>query len=176
MHIERICEKCLSYMLLTELVGWLKCPACSFMKKENKSMITAEEVLMGRAKQEDLTDELKANLEKLLEALNKFRKEYGSPMYVSSGYRPAELNKTIGGGSKSAHMSLQACDFRDTDGKLFEFIKKDPDILERCGLYLEDPRWTVGWIHLQCRKASRRIFLPYSDGRPPIDPNRKIEF
>ena len=175
MQHERICEHCLSYMLNNELRGWLKCPGCSFMKKELNSMISLDEVLMGRVKFEDLPEEIQKNGEDLLIKLNKFRKEYGNPMYVTSGYRSEEDNKRAGGGSKSAHLTLQACDFADADGKLFEFIKKDPTILERCDLYMEDAQFTKSWIHLQNRPASKRIFLPYGDGRPPTAPHRKIE-
>lgn len=137
-------------------------------------MISMQEVLMGRAKLEDLSDELKANGQELLRRLNLFRTEYGTPMIVSSGYRPANQNTQAGGAKQSAHMSLQACDFIDKDGKLFDFIKANPDILEKCDLYMEDPRWTKNWIHLQSRPTNERIFLPYSDGREPTDPNRKI--
>lgn len=138
-------------------------------------MIKMDEVLMGRAKLDELPEDIQKNGEDLLKKLNKFRTEFGNPMYVTSGYRPADINKAIGGGSKSAHMTLQACDFRDNDGKLFEFIKKDPSILERCDLYMEDPQYTPTWIHLQNRKASKRIFLPYADGRAPSAPDRKIK-
>lgn len=139
-------------------------------------MITMQEILMGRANFLDLPEDIQKNGEVLLTALNQFRKEYGKPMYVSSGYRSPFINQNTKGASKtSAHMSLQACDFKD-NGELFEFIKKDPAVLERCNLYMEDPRWTPTWIHLQIRKpaSGNRIFLPYSDNRPESAPHRKI--
>lgn len=135
-------------------------------------MIKMDEVLMGRVKLEDLPEEIQKNGEDLLIKLNKFRAEYGKPMYVTSGYRSEEDNKRAGGGSKSAHLTLQACDFADADGKLFEFIKSDPAILERCELYMEDAQWSPTWIHLQNRTASKRIFIP--SNTPPKDTSRKI--
>lgn len=173
MRLERICQRCLGYMLDNELVGWLKCQACSFMKKKGISMITMQEVLMGRVKFEDLSEELQTNGNELVKRLNLFRAEYGHPMYVSSGYRSAEINAKDGGSKTSAHLTLQACDFVDTDGKLFEFIKKDPKILERCDLYMEDAQWSPNWIHLQSRKASKRIFIPSNTSAK--DESRKIE-
>lgn len=172
--LERICSICLSYMLNDKLQGWLRCLSCGFMKKESKSMITLEEVLMNRAKFEDLPEEIKKNGEDLLVKLNKFRTEYGKPMIVVSGYRPPDINAAAGGATHSAHMTLEACDFKDEDGSIFEFIKKDPTVLDRCDLFIEDPRWTKNWIHIQNRKVSQRVFLPYSDGRPPTAPERKI--
>lgn len=162
MH-EQICHHCLSFMYHAKLEGWLKCPACSFMKKKVISMISAEEVLMGRIKVEELSDEFKANLADLLVKLNKFRAEYGIPMIVSSGYRPASMNEnTPGASKKSAHMTCQACDFKDVDGKLKEFIAKDPEILERCDLYMEHPDSTLTWVHLSNRRpgSGNRIFKP----------------
>lgn len=176
MFIERMCSKCHSYMLIDSLKGWLKCPSCGYMKKEATSMVTLDEILMSRAKFLELPEDLQKNAETLLIAVNKFRAEYGKPMIVTSGYRPANINNATEGASKrSAHMSLQACDFKD-NGELFEFIKNDPLIIERCGLYMEDPRWTATWIHLQIRPTSKRIFLPYSDGRPPTAPEREIKW
>ena len=171
MH-EKICPHCLSYMSDSELLGWMRCPACSFMIKKVKSMITMQELLMNRVKFEDLPADIQANGKDLLEKLNKFRKEYGQPMYVVSGYRRPEDNAATNGAKLSAHLSLQACDFKDSDGKLFEFIKKDPKVLDRCDLYMEDAQWTPNWIHLQNRKASTRIFIPNQS--LPKDIKRKI--
>jgi len=171
---ERICPICCSYLYEEEnLKGWVKCHSCSFMRKLKTSMITTQEILMGRAILEDLPQEAQQNAKRLVDALNAFRKEFGKPMYVSSGYRSPEDNKKAGGSSKSAHLTLEACDFKD-NGELFEFIKKDPLVLERCGLYLEDPSFTPTWIHLQIRPTKNRIFLPYSDGRKPSAEHRKI--
>lgn len=145
-----------------ELPGWLKCPACGNMLKESKSMISMAELLQGRAKFEDLPDELQKNGNDLLIKLNKFRAEYGIPMVVSSGYRRPEDNAAANGAKGSAHMSLQAGDFKDADGKIKDFIAKDPAILDRCDLYMEDPKWTSTWVHLQNRptKSGKRVFIP----------------
>lgn len=126
-------------------------------------MITRDEVLMGRDKQAPLTPELEANLTKLLEALNKFRKIYGKPMKVSSGYRPPAINeKTFGAARRSNHMICLACDFRDSDGSLDQFCLNNKKVLEECGLWLESPEYTVGWCHLQCvpPMSGKRVFIP----------------
>lgn len=160
---EQVCHICKSYMKIDQpLNGWLKCPSCGFCKKKIDSMITIEEILMGRIKFDELSIDLQINLADLLKKLNKFRQLYGKPMIVTSGYRPSNINSSIGGAKKSAHLECQACDFKDTDGKLKEFILKNIDILEQCDLYLEDPDYTKGWVHLQSRKTSsgKRIFKP----------------
>lgn len=121
-------------------------------------MITRAEILMGRDKEYPLTPELEANLIKLLEAVNKFRKLYGAPLLVSSGYRPGKYNKAAGGASNSAHLTCQAVDFKDIAGKIKEFATVK--ILEDCGLYMEWPGRTPTWCHLQIRPTKSRVFVP----------------
>lgn len=79
-------------------------------------------------------------------------------MKITSGYRPVEYNKKIGGAPNSAHLFCQAVDIADSSRKLADYITKNPGILEECDLYMEDPAATPTWIHLQSRKATVRIF------------------
>lgn len=126
-------------------------------------MISASEVLMGRDKKNPLTSELKENLEMLLAALNKFRVIYGKPMIVSSGYRPPEINVNTKGAAKhSNHMICLACDFKDEDGSLDKYCMDNLAVLEKCGLWLESPKSTPNWCHLQCvpPKSGKRVFIP----------------
>lgn len=115
---------------------------------------------MGRDVEYPLNAALESNLAKLLQRLNAFRSLYGLPMYVSSGYRPGKYNKAAGGAKTSAHLSCEACDFKDDDGKLKAFIAAHPGCLEDCDLYMEAPIATPTWVHLQTRKTTNRIFKP----------------
>ena len=123
-------------------------------------MITRDEILMGRDKEYPLNATLESNLQKLLTALNKFRTIYGKPMQVSSGYRPGKYNKAAGGATKSNHMICMACDFVDIDSSLDSFCVANQDVLKECGLYLEHPKWTNTWCHLDILPRKRRIFIP----------------
>jgi len=128
---------------------------------------------MGREKAAPLTKQMEDNLSKLIIAVSKVREAWGQPMTVTSGYRPASINAAVGGSKQSAHQSCQAVDIKDDDGFLANFLLNNLDILEQSGLYLEDPRYTgifdkqgkrqSGWIHLQTRPASRRVFIPYAE-------------
>lgn len=129
--------------------------------------ISKKEVLMGRIKEEELSDELKANLDKLVTALNVIRKEYGKPMTVSSGYRSPEKNAAIGGSKKSYHMQCLACDFKDSDGALDAWLLEHQDLLEANGLWQEDPGSTPGWSHIDAgtrdtskKRKHKRVFKP----------------
>jgi len=117
---------------------------------------------MGRDKQYPLTPELERNLQELLRRLNMFRQMYGRPMVVTSGYRPAALNKQVGGAKNSAHMTCEACDFRDEKGELRRYILQNPTVLEVCDLYCEDFVYTPTWVHLQTRRtrSGERFFKP----------------
>lgn len=129
--------------------------------------ISKSEILMGRIKEEDLSDELKANLDKLVAALNVVRSAYGKPMRVSSGYRSPAKNAAIGGSKKSHHMTCKACDFKDPDGALDAWLLENQDLLEANGLWLEDPSATPGWSHLDIgvrdttrKREHKRVFKP----------------
>jgi hypothetical protein len=125
-------------------------------------MITRDEVLMGRDKQYPLTPELEHNLQELLRRLNLFRQMYAKPMVVSSGYRPAGINKQVGGAKNSAHVTCEACDFVDSDKQIRKFILENPSVLEVCDLYCEDFQYTPTWVHLQIRptRSGNRFFKP----------------
>lgn len=126
-------------------------------------MITRDEILMGRDKQYPLDGTLQVNLEKLLKAVNKFRAVYGKPLKVTSGYRPAAVNATVkGAAKKSNHMLCLAVDFADSDGKLAEYCLKNLKLLEEFGIWLEDPAFTKGWVHMQVvpPRSGSRVFKP----------------
>jgi hypothetical protein len=165
-YLGRICPRCHVSIVRPhpenhrkELRYWWKCSGCGYCE-ERKGMVSRKEVLMGRDAENPLTKEMEANLAKLLEALNKFRSRYGKPMVVSSGYRPGKYNKSAGGAKNSAHLTCEATDFADADGKLKAYVKTNPSVLEECGLYMEDPERTKTWIHLQIRATKNRVFKP----------------
>lgn len=115
---------------------------------------------MGRDKDNPLSLAQMKNLDKLLTAVNVVREKYARPMRVTSGYRPAAINAAVGGAKKSAHMSCEACDFADPDGRLARWCISNLDILIAAGLYMESPKATPGWVHLQIRPTKNRVFTP----------------
>ena len=62
----------------------------------------------------------------VLALLDPLREIWGSPIYVNSGYRSPELNKTVGGVANSQHMKGQAADITTgntaSNRKLFALI------------------------------------------------------
>lgn len=115
---------------------------------------------MRRDAEYPLSPEQEVNLSKLLISLNKFREIYGKPMIVTSGYRPGHYNTAAGGAGKSAHLTCEAVDFRDSDKSLAKFCLDNLKLLEECGLWMEDPNFTKNWVHLDVRVRKNRVFSP----------------
>jgi hypothetical protein len=127
-------------------------------------VLTIEEYLCG------LTPTLRENAETIVEKANKFLEAAandGIPSYspvLASGWRPDRYNHLIpNSAKKSRHITCEAVDLRDPDGFLAAFAKRRIDLLEELGLYMEDPRYTPKWVHLQTRAvpSGNRIFIPY---------------
>ena len=126
------------------------------------SYFTRDEILMGRDKQHPITPEQSDNLDDLIRALNPVRHLYGAPLFLSSGYRPSMINSNVGGAKRSAHMQCQAVDIIDKDGLIANWVLNHLTLLEENGIFMEDPRYTKGWIHLDIRgpKSGKRVFIP----------------
>ncbi len=120
------------------------------------------EYLKGREVYYPLTEEMEANLIKLLKAINPIREAYGKGLIITSGYRSPADNAAARGAKKSNHLMCLAVDFKDTDGKFAEWCLAHLDLLEQHGLYMEDPAYTKGWAHLQYAKpaSGNRVFKP----------------
>lgn len=123
-------------------------------------LVTRNEILMGRDREYPLTKEMEANLAVLLVRVNKLRQIWGKPLVVTSGYRPGYYNTRAGGAPNSAHTTCEAVDFLDKGQELSSWLVQNPDILRECGLFLENPKFTRTWAHLDIRPRTNRIFNP----------------
>ena len=139
-------------------------------------MITKEDAITAAGKYPDrlthveCTEEVKNNLETLLEKINALLNELGiEKVEVTSGFRPAGVNAaTQGSAKKSLHMQGRACDILDdTKQTLGNSIKNKPELLVKYGLWMESLDHTKGkftnWVHLDCgvrKDRPIRIFIP----------------
>lgn len=149
----------------------------------NPLLITEEEYLMDRADKYPLTDEMKANMAKLIPLVNEVLTLYytatNAPrMPVSSGYRPAAINKGVANAAlHSKHMVCAAVDLRNDDGAFGKWLIKNLDVLKSRSMALEHPDSTMEladgptsdspkiiarWTHLQCvlPKSGHTVFWP----------------
>jgi hypothetical protein len=119
------------------------------------------------------TPEHLENLKTICEdVFDKIREHFGVPLFISSGYRSAALNKAIGGSSTSDHNNGRALDL-DQDGHgngvrnkdVFNYIK---DNLEFDQVIFEHRRadGDCDWVHVGYRKGANRkqVLEAYKEG------------
>lgn len=111
--------------------------------------------------------EIDYNLNVLLERMNTVRAAYGKPMVVTSGLRSESQQQQLikegkSTATKSNHLMGKACDIKDSDGRLADWIKKHIDLMIQIGLWFEDFDYTEGWVHFQIvpPKSGKRFFIP----------------
>lgn len=88
---------------------------------------------------------------------------WAKQLSISSGYRPAYINeKTKNAAKHSLHMICAACDIEDPTGELAKFCLADIPMLEHIELWVEDPAYTKGWVHVQLYppRSGKRVFIP----------------
>lgn len=156
------------------------------------SRITVEHYFMGRDKAHPPSARLRENAAVTVGLANEMLDEAaidGVPLtrmdqvtgtLVASGYRPAAVNERTANAAKSStHLTCEGVDIQDSRNQdLARWCLKNLAILERLGLYMEDPRWTYSvngdhWVHVQTRPpgSGRRVFVPSS--APPRGPELK---
>ena len=97
------------------------------------------------------------------------REAFGCPIYVSSGYRSAELNTATGGPSRSQHVEGRALDLDAdvyggcTNSQVFNWIKENVDFDQLIWEFGDDDN--PDWVHVsyvydginrkRCLKACR---------------------
>ena len=125
--------------------------------------ITLAEYLMGRDQLYPITDAMKADALTTVDRVNQLLSAFGAKRDVDSGYRPAAINdRTAGAAKNSKHEVCEACDLEDKDGKLWKWAVHNLDVLKALGLWMEDPRWTPDWLHVQIvpPESGHRVFVP----------------
>lgn len=134
-------------------------------------MISIDELLSGKAKLGELSNEVQNNLQELLVKVNKVRTAYGKPMIVTSGLRTKQHHLEIYARKgiyppkvpmKSNHLSGRAVDFADSNGELKKWVKANIKLMEEIGLWMEDFSATKTWCHFQINppKSGNRFFMP----------------
>ena len=95
------------------------------------------------------------------EVFDKVREYFGVPIFISSGYRSAALNKAIGGSSTSDHNLGRALDL-DQDGHgngvtnmdVFNYIKNNLEFDQLIYEFGTDKN--PDWVHVGYRKGANR--------------------
>ena len=101
------------------------------------------------------------NLEDLCRKINKLG--YNPPMYASSCLRSIKDQQRINPKAMgSSHLYGAAVDIADPKGELSTWVKNNKQKIIDCGLWVENPDYTKGWVHFQiyAPKSFTRFFNP----------------
>ena len=104
-------------------------------------------------------DEQLANMELVAEEIfEPLRVWVGGPIKINSFFRSPELNKSIGGSSKSQHCKGQAIDIDDTFGKatnaeMYHYIKDNLDFDQMIWEFGNDDN--PDWVHISYVSAQK---------------------
>lgn len=101
------------------------------------------------------------NIDDLVLKLNSLG--YGPAMRATSCLRSLKDQQRINPKAMgSSHLYGAAVDIADPDGKFAAWLKSHKNKLVELGLWMEDPRYTNGWVHLQiyAPKSLNRMFIP----------------
>jgi uncharacterized protein YcbK (DUF882 family) len=123
-------------------------------------MITLHDYLMGRDKTHPVSQEQLRNAADLLSRVNYLLGMLRMVRRVTSGYRPAQINASVGGSQRSTHLLCMGIDIEDRGRELSQVLMQNVRYLEEVNLYMEHPDFTPSWVHLDTRKRQNRIFKP----------------
>lgn len=131
-------------------------------------LISLEMYLMGRDKlwPDEYTPLVRNNAILLLDQVNGLLEDLVLKNFrykVTSGWRPLSVNRLAKGAKRSLHLVGRAIDIADTGKKLSDAILDRTELLSKWHLWLESPRHTNGWVHLDNGDRSKReprIFAP----------------
>jgi len=116
--------------------------------KEGVYSITATRLGIDNTPEDDQLYFMELIAEKVFEPL---REWVGGPIKINSFYRSPELNKAIGGSSKSQHCKGQAMDIDDTldkvtNAEMFNWIKENLDFDQMIWEFGDDDN--PNWVHV----------------------------
>lgn len=181
MIVSNICTKCKTTMQTRRDPDWPFHPhryyrcTCGFTVETGEFIdmrhikledwITSSGKYPERAQSAELTQEVKDNAERLLDKVNQFllKINFTKDIKISSGFRPTDVNKAVGGAKKSGHTLGLAIDIVDVNGELDAACILHAPSLREFSLFLEDPASTKGWTHLDIIIRSdrpNRVFKP----------------
>lgn len=125
---------------------------------------------MGRL--EGMTEELWANARNMVLKANWLRGHYlidhpdAREWVVSSGRRTPDVNARIRGAApRSNHLTCNALDISDIDRSIARWMFANLHHLAELDLWMEDPRCTPTWAHIQTVPplSRNRVFIPSAD-------------
>ena len=123
-----------------------------FSLEELTRSSTAERCRIDNTPPVEVVENLRALCQAVLEPA---RIAFGAPIYVSSGYRCAALNKAVGGKPTSQHLRGEAADLQVKGLQNLRSLYKIIDRLPHDQLLYES-NGTTKWLHISFRQSGNR--------------------
>jgi len=116
--------------------------------REGTFSVTAKRLGLENEPDEKQLENMRLLAEKIFEPLRQY---VGKPIKINSFFRSPDLNKAIGGSSKSQHCKGQAIDIDDTYGNMknygmYNFIKENLDFDQMIWEFGDDEN--PDWVHV----------------------------
>ena len=116
--------------------------------REGTFSVTAKRLGLENEPDEKQLENMRLLAEKIFEPLREY---VGKPIKINSFFRSPELNRAIGGSSKSQHCKGQAIDIDDTYGNMknygmYNFIKENLDFDQMIWEFGDDEN--PDWVHV----------------------------
>lgn len=135
-------------------------------------MLNRDNMTMGRVSFNQLPKEIQDNIDITIERVNQLIQDIPPtlPFKVNDGYRrPTDTPKH--GSITSWHLKGAAVDIDDDSNQSYWLAiiqyarssnKSITQLLAEYKLYVENPRWTPGWLHFQINppRSGSRVFVP----------------
>lgn len=127
--------------------------------KLSKNFTLAELTKTNSGVPNDIPEHLITNLRELVDNVLQPARDALGPIIVTSGYRSPEVNKAIGGSSKSQHCQAQAADLRCKKGNdvLFNWLAENTPFDQMIWEFGDDD--APSWVHCSYSSRQRRQLL-----------------
>lgn len=121
-HPNEIGEMSLKFLLKTPVVRkeWHEINWNDFNDQITPNF-TVQEVTQGDRRRIPTSESIKKNIVTLARELEIIRKAWGSPLTVTSWYRPPAVNREVGGATNSQHLTGSAVDLKPSQGDIYKF-------------------------------------------------------
>lgn len=91
------------------------------------------------------------NIIKTANLFGEIREKWGSPIGITSGYRPPNVNASVGGASKSRHLTGEALDIYPINGSVFDLYCVVKAIMGKGGTGGLGRGMVKGFVHFDVR-------------------------